>query len=568
MPAPVCVFAFNRPDHLQRALAALSANDPAAESDVFIFCDGPRNDEEKALTDAVRKVARSASGFKSVTVKARSGNRGLAASIISGVTRIVEQYGTVIVVEDDLVTSPYFLRYMNDGLRVYAESPEVASIHGWCFPHAVEDAPETFFLRGADCWGWATWKRVWDRFEPDAGFLLKNLKKNGLIHAFNCNETYDYAGMLADARDGRTSSWAVRWRASTFLHGMYSLHPGRSLVRHTGGDGTGTNVEATDIFDVALAQRPISVEAQEIQENAVMRRADMAFHSRFHAPPSLWRGLKRRIRVYFPFLPTRGKIKQWLKDWLPPALSRLLRKRRAVVRWEGNYPDWESAVAASGGYAQEEIFIRTRNAARAVRDGKALWERDSVLFYHEEYNWPLLAALLRVAALKRDRLHVLDFGGAFGSAYMQHRSWLDNVKELSWNIVEQRHIVNCGNDEFMTGILKFWPSIENCTNKLSIDFILFSSVLQYLEYPFIYLKQAIEVHPKSIFIDRMPIIGKHEYITIQHVSEPIYVATYPCRFFKKENIENLLNKYSFITYTWFPSYNYPDFYWSCLINFI
>ena len=150
MYAPVCVFAFNRPGHLRQTLDALAANEAAAESDVFIFCDGPRNDREKARTDASREVARSASGFKSLTVNARDCNRGLAASIISGVTRIVAKYGTAIVLEDDLVTSPYFLRYMNDGLRVYAASPEVASIHGWCFPHFLPEAPETFLLRGAE----------------------------------------------------------------------------------------------------------------------------------------------------------------------------------------------------------------------------------------------------------------------------------------------------------------------------------------------------------------------------------------------------------------------------------
>jgi len=543
VPAPIAVFAFNRPEHLYRTLSALAANDLAAESDLAIFCDGPRNDAEKLRTEAVRKTARAASGFKSLAVIEQDVNQGLAPSIISGVTRMVEQYGAVIVLEDDLVTSPYFLRYMNDGLELYADNPKVASIHGWCFPHDVKDAPETFFLRGADCWSWATWKRAWALFEPDAEKLLAALRQRKLEHAFNCNGSYDYMRMLRACRDNATNSWAVRWRATAFIHDMYTLHPGRSLVQNIGADGQGSNVGTTDLFDTILTDRPIQVTQQVPQEHVVMRRADMEFHSGLHAAPSRWRSLKQYVRAKLPFLPSRQQCKRLLKDCLPPVVLRFLqryRAQKAELYWEGDYPDWQSAVAASGGYDHDAIFTKVRDASRAVRDGRALWERDSVLFYHEEYHWPLLFGLMTVAAQNGGRLSVLDFGGALGSTYRQHRALLDTIPQFSWNIVEQSQIVHSGQEEFTTDILRFWSSMQECAAVSPPDVVLFSSVLQYLEEPYAVLEQAAAFQPKAILIDRTPFAEKSERITVQHVPPELYPASYPCRWLDRGRVDGIL----------------------------
>jgi len=344
-------------------LEALAVNELAAESDLTIFCDGPRTEKEMVKTNAVRDIARTTSGFFSVAVVYRENNWGLAKNITNGVTDIIAAYGRVIVLEDDLVTSPYFLRYMNIGLDLYADDPQVASIHGWCFPHTVENPPETFFLRGADCLGWATWKRAWALFEPNPEILRAELRQRKLTHAFNCNNSYDYMGMLRAHRGGVLISWAVRWRATAFIHDMYTLHPGRSLVQHIGGDGHGTNVGTTDLLDVVLTDRPILVEKQTPQEDAAMRQADMAFHSKFKASPSCWRTIKHGIRTLLPFLPSRQECKNLLKDCLSPIVLRFLQRRHIqenTVRREGDYPDWPSAVAASCGYILRIIrqFLR------------------------------------------------------------------------------------------------------------------------------------------------------------------------------------------------------------------
>lgn len=557
-PAPIALFAFNRPDHLRQTLQALAANNLAAESHLTIFCDGPRNAAEKNLTDAVRAVARTVQGFKSCSVIEREHNYGLAKSIITGVTDILNTNDRIIVLEDDLLTSKFFLRYMNDGLTVYATDRNVASIHGWCFPHNVQNPPETFFLRGADCWGWGTWERAWSLFEPDAHVLLKALRRQRLEHAFDGEGAYDYMGMLRAARDGKVSSWAIRWRASAFLRNMHTLYPGRSLVKNCGGDGSGTNVGVTDAFDVPFTDTPVHVAVQPVAANAAMRQAEKNFLKRFQNQPSIARNFRRALRRCFPFLPTKARCKELCKDCLPPIVWRCARRllrsggKTSKLTWEGDYPTWADAVAASTGYDQDAIFVRVRDAARAVRDGRALWERDSVLFNHEEYNLPLLGALMNVAAWNKGKLRVLDFGGAFGSAYWQHRRLLQKLDALSWNVVEQPRIVACGQEEFSTDVLRFWPDIQSCVAAGPVDVVLFSSVLQYLEQPYALLQQAIGLKPRAIILDRTPFADKGERITVQQVPPAIYPASYACRWLDKTCVKALL-KQSLVIGPWWQS---------------
>lgn len=296
-PAPIALFAYRRPDHTRRCLEALRANPEAARSELHVFSDGPKNAEAEAGVAAVRALLSDVPGFARVTVTARPANLGLARSIISGVTDIVGRHGRVIVVEDDLVTSPHFLAYMNGALDLYRDSEEVASIHGYIYP--VKTAlPATFFLKGADCWGWATWKRAWDHFNPDGTDLLAKLRSRGLTRAFDRNGTYPYTRMLEDQIAGRNDSWAVRWHASVFLAGRYTLYPGRSLVHNIGNDAQGTHSEATEIFDVNLADAPVDLRAIPVREEPAAAGAVEAFFSSMR--PTLAGRIKRGIKSLLP----------------------------------------------------------------------------------------------------------------------------------------------------------------------------------------------------------------------------------------------------------------------------
>jgi len=277
--APVALFVYNRPWHVCQTTEALLANGGASETQLYVYSDGPRDAASMAAVAEVRSFLRTLTGFKSVKIIERSDNFGLARSIIQGVTEVCDEHGRVIVMEDDLLTSPHFLRFMNDSLLEYQNDPRVISIHGYIYP-VGQPMPETFFLRGADCWGWATWKRGWDLFEPDGRKLLRQLEEGGLTHQFDCDGSYPYTKMLRDQIAGKNNSWAIRWHASAFLQEKLTLYPGCSLVHNIGLDGSGVHCSGDSAYTGSLAACPVRVGGIEVTENQLAREAIVNFYRR------------------------------------------------------------------------------------------------------------------------------------------------------------------------------------------------------------------------------------------------------------------------------------------------
>lgn len=304
-PAPIVVFAFNRPDHLAHTLRALAACAEAPLSHLTVCCDGARRADEEARVREVRAVAASATGFASVQVVERERNFGLAASIIDGVGNQLAHNDRVIVIEDDIVVSPHFLRFMNEALALYEHDEQVASIHGYTYP-VREPLPETFFLRGADCWGWATWARAWRHFRADGQALLDELRAQSLTHAFDLDGAYPYTRMLEDQIAGRNNSWAVRWHAACFLRGMLTLYPGQSLVVNIGNDDSGTHSGFSTHMDTTLCPRPIDVRRMPLEASTTATRAVSRF---FRRERRLWRRVAtraRRLAARFPLFARRA----------------------------------------------------------------------------------------------------------------------------------------------------------------------------------------------------------------------------------------------------------------------
>jgi hypothetical protein len=292
--APVALFAYNRPDHLARVAKALSENREAPLSRLFIFSDAPKNPSTADLVRQVRAAARTVSGFLSVEVIEQAANQGVAKSIIQGVQRLVEQFGKVIVLEDDLLPSPHFLGYMSAAMDRYESDDRVISVHAYSYPVDIA-LPETFFLRGADCWGWGTWKRGWNLFNPDAQQLLNELEERRLTHAFDFEGNFPYTDMLKSYIDGKNDSWAIRWYASAFLSNKLTLYPGCSQIQNIGMDGSGRHSERTKLFDHGQWGRAVSLGDIAVEESAASRAAFARFmHGA--ARPSLARRLLRRLR--------------------------------------------------------------------------------------------------------------------------------------------------------------------------------------------------------------------------------------------------------------------------------
>lgn len=221
--------------------------------------------------------------------------------------------------------------------------------------------------------------------------------------------------------------------------------------------------------------------------------------------------------------------KALLRDCLPPLVMRRLQQlRRNSLQFEGNYANWAEAARYATGYDTDAILTKVLEATLKVKRGEAAYERDSVVFDQIEHVWPILAGLMWTAVHHQGRLSVLDFGGALGSLYFQHRQFLHGLNELRWNVVEQAHYVERGKALIAEGPLHFYPDIETCLAEQTPNVVLLSSVLQYLPEPLAMLEKLARVDAKVMLIDRTPLANFPENkLLIQHVPSWIYPASYP-----------------------------------------
>ncbi len=249
--SPIIVFSYNRPEHLRQTLDALSKNDLARESILYIYCDGAKeNASEEQCMRVVknREVAHAVKGFKEVHVVERERNVGLKDNIVGAVTEIVNQYGRVITLEDDVVSSVGFLKYMNDALELYADEDRVMHVSAYMYPHKCR-LPESFFYPvpypGG---GWATWKRAWDCYNDNSRELYDYWKdKWSVFDVFGG----DYLSKQLERNvNGTMNTWFIKWHAVMMQKEALTLYPGRSLTNNIGFDEMATNCYSTTKFDV------------------------------------------------------------------------------------------------------------------------------------------------------------------------------------------------------------------------------------------------------------------------------------------------------------------------------
>lgn len=276
-PAPIAVFAYNRLDHLKITINNLKKNYLANSSELIIFSDGPKNQSDIKKIIHIRKYLKKIKGFKKIYIKERKTNYGLSKNIIDGVSEILKKFKKIIVIEDDLKVNRYFLKYMNNGLKIYERNKNVASIHGYVYPikninNKIQS--NTFFIKGADCWGWATWKRAWTQFDSNGKKLLRKLKNKKKIREFNFNNNYDYFKMLLDQVNNKNDSWAIRWYASCFLKNMYTLYPVNTFVKNIGLDNTGQNskFDLLNLGNKSFSKTHYNIKKEKVFESQIARK--------------------------------------------------------------------------------------------------------------------------------------------------------------------------------------------------------------------------------------------------------------------------------------------------------
>ena len=254
MKTPIVIFGFNRPDALSRLADSLKSNVGFEEHPIYIFIDGPRDENDTRKTSEVVRLAKKLTP----NVTASNINKGLGCSIIEGVTDVMTRYGKAIVLEDDLILMPGFLRYMEDALALYADDRRVFSICGYGLkinrPCGYDS--DVYLCNRSSSWGWATWADRWQSVDWSVSDWeeLKNSTK--LQRSFNRGGSDMYA-MLRDYMDGRNKSWAIRFCYSQFRQGKYSIHPFRSLVANEGFGTDATNCrQKYSRFKIDLCDSP------------------------------------------------------------------------------------------------------------------------------------------------------------------------------------------------------------------------------------------------------------------------------------------------------------------------
>jgi len=283
--SPIALFVYNRPNLTRHVLLALRKNKLFRSSKLFIFSDGPKDDDSEKSVKKVRNVLSNYNNLKNIYISLNKDNKGLSTSIITGVSNILSDFKSVIVLEDDLITSTYFLKYMNNGLSLYENETDVASIHSYFYPvNSINQLPNYFFLKGADCWGWATWRDRWDLFENNPNELLNKINSMNLSNEFSLEKRAGFYNMLKDTSKGKIDSWAIRWHASMYLQNKLTLYPKVSFIHNIGNDGSGTHKAKTDSFKTKINLNFDGIKNVQLTENLIAREELANFMLKIREP--------------------------------------------------------------------------------------------------------------------------------------------------------------------------------------------------------------------------------------------------------------------------------------------
>lgn len=322
---PICVFAYNRPDHISQTLIALSKNFEIEKAPVFIFCDEAKKESDIInVKDTRSEVERLKHLFSEVKIVHRQENYGLAKSIVSSVTEVINEYETCIIVEDDIVTDPEFYNYMCRALDFYQGHKDVYHVSAYLDPISIVKS-NPFFIPTTSCWGWATWKDKWNSYESDPISIFNELKDKKLLSEFDFNKSCLFLSQLSLNISNDLNTWAIKWYGSVYLKGGLSLHPPYSLVKNIGMDGSGTNCKAigTSKYDTIKKSLKNPCDLYHFPEDVTYLESDKEIFSYFYGRlvnSSKFSGLYRTLLFYLISKPSlysklrsfKGIFKGWL----------------------------------------------------------------------------------------------------------------------------------------------------------------------------------------------------------------------------------------------------------------
>ncbi|GKX65512.1 glycosyltransferase family 2 protein [Inconstantimicrobium mannanitabidum] len=249
--APIALFGYNRPNHIQMTIDALKKNELADKSILYVFLDGCRTSDDLDKINEVKRIVSQISGFKKCILFESSENKGVDRSIREGISYVLENHRRVIVVEDDIITSSKFLRFMNEALSYYEKYNHITSIGGFNFANSIPQYyNEDIYLSLRSCsWGWATWKDRWEEVTWNVDVYDKFRKNRNLVEKFNqCGE--DFTEMLEQQLEGKLNAWDVYFCFNQMIRNKYTIIPVKSLTKNIGLDGSGIHCSNTNQFEL------------------------------------------------------------------------------------------------------------------------------------------------------------------------------------------------------------------------------------------------------------------------------------------------------------------------------
>ncbi len=524
--APVVIFLYNRPYQTINTLLNLKKNLNSKNTELIIFSDGYKKNDilDKKKVETVRYIIKNISGFKLKKIILRNRNFGLFKNITSGLDSVFKKYHKAIILEDDILVNRFFLNYMNKALRIYEKDDKVSSVHGWFCEHKKK-LPKTFFLKGSDIWGWATWKRSWKDFERNPKKLIEKFNKEPkLIKKFNLMNSYDYFNLLKKRSLNLNQSWGILWNSSNFLKDKYYLNFSHTLCINIGQDFSGTHSTINrGYFNQKLTNKKINLSRQKIKENILCEKIKANFFKKHADTNSLKRKSERII------------IKLFKK----------IVSRKNKITYHGPFDNWISAQKKSKGYNDSKILSKVKKNTLIAKNNIYFFERDGSLLKKNTISINRLHLILDLMNKKKRKLNIIDFGGSLASMYFKIKNIIDLKNKNKWNIVEQKIFAKEGNKTFKNQNLFFFDNINKIKDK-KIDLIILSGTLQYVEQPKHVLKKILNRKPEIILIERTP-------VSINKKQNDIFVQqredySYPSWHFSENFIKNFfkINNYDLV----------------------
>jgi len=544
--SPVVFFAYNRPYHTIKSLSHLKKNKLASKTDLLIFIDGPKNNSEdkirvKLVCDIVKKI----DGFKSKKIFFRKNNLGLSKNFISGISQILKKYESVIVIEDDNLVSKYFLDYINQGLNLFKNDNNICAINGYSYPINKKNLPNHFLVKGADTWGWGTWRRAWNEIIWNPKTLLKKINNKKILKK--------KINLLKAKIDKKNDSYTIMFDLSMQIKKKYSLVPKIPYSINCGLDGSGRHAKKeTNIFNSKTNEKKIKIDKKKIFINQLYEERLKNFYKR-----NLLLDYKYKIKMIEIIKRVIGKkIENKIKNTL-------LRKNKIEFKENKNgkyinYLDNSSYIKKNFNLLE----LSKKNFFLTVKDGKLRNINNS--------NFFILDKLKDLVEKYNSKLNIIELGGGVGQKYLEFRKLIGENFSFNWNIIEQKKYLDYLKRKKFSN-LRLSSNLDNLTlNSQNPCVLIFSTSMQYIKDPYCLINKINNNNKiKYLLIENAPLSEKKENKLLQrHYSyKKIFYSFYlfnKIKFMKEvkkkfklkekilsENINSKNSKFSFDFYDLF-----------------